>query len=98
MKLIRDIFRRNPVKGDIGIEIEAEGVNLPQLRTPWKCEHDGSLRGEAIEYVFAKPLMLPEAYKALVKLDAAFTENNAVVADTGRAGVCTCQLSRPQHH
>lgn len=45
--------------GEVGIEIEVEARNgtiLPQgIPSYWAVHHDGSLRGEAAEYVFIKP-------------------------------------------
>ena len=40
--------RRNYLtKGEVGIEIEVEGADLPILVRggPWRCEYDGSLKG-----------------------------------------------------
>jgi len=42
--------------GEIGIEIEVEGRNLPQsLASYWAVHKEGSLRGESAEYVLKKP-------------------------------------------
>lgn len=74
--------------GDLGIEIEVEGENLPQTRKYWRMEHDGSLRGEEnMEYVLSKPLSLDGCRKALDYLDECYNNNNTVVDDTVRAGV-----------
>lgn len=91
MKNVLRQFEVSPVAGDVGIEIEVEGSNLPSLNARgsyWRREADGSLRGEeSAEYVLRKPLTLEEARKALDYLDAAYTKNGAVVDDTVRAGV-----------
>tara|TARA_Y100001973_G_scaffold106774_1_gene187460 strand:+ start:6840 stop:7721 length:882 start_codon:yes stop_codon:yes gene_type:complete len=87
METVREVFRNKPTKGSIGIEIEVEGNNLPEIGGAWRCEHDGSLRGEAMEYVLRRPVELPEAYKSLATLSHAFKENGSQIADTGRAGV-----------
>lgn len=43
-------------RGEIGVEIEVEGENLPgHVKSYWSVHHEGSLRGEAQEYVFTKP-------------------------------------------
>lgn len=34
----------SPTKGDVGIEIEVEGRNLPRAADGWRMEHDDSLR------------------------------------------------------
>ena len=79
--------RRVAVKGDAGVEIEVEGNNLPFPEEYWNCERDGSLRGEAIEYVLRKPLNMPELRKALEFLDSCYKKNNTQVNESVRAGV-----------
>ncbi len=62
----------SPVEGDVGLELEIEGRNLPQPtelpkgRCPvtggtWTSHVDGSLRGEAYEYVFDRPCSIDHA-------------------------------------
>lgn len=87
MQTVREIFRNRPTEGSVGIEIEVEGHNLPHVGGAWRCEHDGSLRGESMEYVLERPVELPEAYKALAALSHSFEENGSQIADSGRAGV-----------
>jgi hypothetical protein len=75
-------------KGDVGIEIEVEGKNLPQVDKYWKMEKDGSLRGEEnMEYVLAKPSSMKEADIALKYLNVMYKKFGSVVDDTVRAGV-----------
>lgn len=75
-------------KGEVGIEIEVEGKNLPRRVDGWKSEADGSLRGEEnIEFVLERPGTLEEARKALDNLDKAYKANDSTVDDTVRAGV-----------
>lgn len=48
----------NPIEGEVGIEVEVEGDNLPRVfeaAVPWEAVRDGSLRGESMEYVLKKP-------------------------------------------
>lgn len=50
-----------PIEGDFGIEIEAEGENMREVRNEfWKTEADGSLRGaypeSCAEFVLKKPI------------------------------------------
>jgi len=88
MKTVREIFRTRAKEGDVGIEIEVEGDNIPYIDSEyWRSEHDGSLRGRSMEYVLVEPLALPDAYKALVNLQQRFRANETKVHDTGRAGV-----------
>ena len=76
-------------KGDVGIEIEVEGKNLPKhFEKYWRVEADGSLRGEDnAEYVLEKPLTIKQAKLALSHLNMQYKKHQAVVDDTVRAGV-----------
>lgn len=77
---IHEIIGKRKVAGDVGIELEMEGVNLPFYRdqgraprsiaTYWSIVHDGSLRDGA-EYIFSKPLTadkVPEALKEMQQM------------------------------
>lgn len=80
------IAREEP--GDIGVEIEVEGRNLPRARKWWRNEEDGSLKGEeSREYVLATPTNLAGVREALNYLDASYKSAGAEVDDTVRAGV-----------
>lgn len=74
---IHEIIGKRKVAGDVGIELEMEGLNLPfsanQRDTPrsistfWSIVRDGSLR-EGAEYIFTEPLTadkVPEALKEM---------------------------------
>lgn len=76
-------------KGDVGIEIEVEGENLPHTDKYWKMEADGSLRNdpESMEYVLAKPSTLEQARIALKYLEVMYKKHNTNVHDSVRAGV-----------
>lgn len=83
-------LRKQAGKGFIGVEIEVEGSNLPsppELNHIWQYTRDGSLRGESLEYVFAKPLSFPDTVNAINALKTAFKDNKGVVNDSMRAGV-----------
>lgn len=84
---VHQLFHTRLRRGDVGIEVEMEGTNLPQIGEHWNVERDGSLRGEAYEYVFNSPKTLSEAQEALSQLDKALTHNKSKVLDSGRAGV-----------
>jgi hypothetical protein len=65
--------KKAPIKGDIGIEIEAEGKGLQEIHNDyWRTERDGSLRGEypnrSAEFVLNHPISLPEVVPALEML------------------------------
>lgn len=68
-------------KGDIGIELEAEG-NLGIINsTYWKSEADGSLRNGGMEYVLKKPVAfesLPNALDEFVAASSAFKFNKSL--------------------
>ena len=94
MKFYEILGLNTPLKGDVGIEIEAETLSdevFPQrtdaLREFWRAEADGSLRGNSIEYVFKKPFSLKESKKALLVLREALDSRNIVIEDSIRAGV-----------
>jgi hypothetical protein len=87
MKVV-DTFVVREKKGEVGVEIEVEGTNLPQGDIPyWKCEHDGSLRGEAIEYVLKQPVARDNIPRIMETLNDAFHAADAEAKYTGRAGV-----------
>ena len=73
--------------GDVGVEIEVEGDNLPDVEQYWRAEHDGSLRGESIEYVLRKPLDMPQVRDSLSYLNTMYLDNDTVVHESVRAGV-----------
>ena len=85
---ICDIMRTPPRRGDVGIEIEVEGYNLPRmLDNFWRVEEDGSLRGESAEYVLHKPASLEEAQEALLYLEQQYKANKTRVKGSPRCGV-----------
>ena len=74
-------------EGDVGIEIEVEGVNLPREVAGWRVEEDGSLRGENCEYVLPRPLPQDRIRTALKRLSVDMRQSGATVLDTGYAGI-----------
>lgn len=86
MKAFR-LSHRALTRGDLGIEIEVEGDNLPQPDKYWNCEQDGSLRGESMEYVLSKPLGMAATRTALSHLNDSYLANGTVVHESVRAGV-----------
>jgi hypothetical protein len=90
MKTVVQWFGIQPqylTKGDVGIEIEVEGRNLPNPEKYWKREQDGSLRGESAEYVLAKPMTLDGAQIALKSLALDYKKAGTKADDSVRAGV-----------
>lgn len=82
-----NVGQRYKTDGDIGVEIEVEGHNLPTPEKYWKKEYDGSLRGESAEYVLKKPLSLLETSKAITYLGHCYKQNKTTVHESVRAGV-----------
>lgn len=89
--LVKDVMRigqRKLTNGDLGIEIEVEGRNLPRPGDMWRCERDGSLRGdESMEYVLAKPSTIEQVTVALDNLDHSYVQTGSRVDESVRAGV-----------
>lgn len=82
---------RKPTKGEVGLEIEVEGKNIPKdgaIPPPWVYHIDHSLRGaENAEYVLAKPIAFDDVPKALDKLWKTFDEWKSVFDDSNRTSV-----------
>lgn len=90
MKTVAELFRISAerlVDGDVGVEIEVEGRNLPVEAKGWRREADGSLRGESAEYVLSKPLTTAGLKVALKELAHQYELNKSRIDDSIRAGV-----------
>lgn len=89
MSSVYKTFRlRKPTEGDLGIEIEVEGNNLPMCAKYWNNERDGSLKGdETREYVLKVPSTLEGVHIALSYLESRYVYNNTTVDESIRAGV-----------
>lgn len=90
MKTVAEWFGIAPqffTEGDVGIEVEVEGKNLPITEKYWRMEEDGSLRGESKEYVLERPMSLAHARLALKYLGVMYNKYESVVHDSVRAGV-----------
>lgn len=86
--VLKEFGLRRPVTGDLGIEIEVEGNNLPHCDRWWRNEEDGSLKGEETrEYVLDVPQNLAGVRQALDYLDGLYRTHKSRVDDTVRAGV-----------
>jgi hypothetical protein len=88
MSTVKDLFHLSGVvTGDLGVEIEVEGRNLPEAPMGWRGEHDGSLRGESREYVLTKPQTIAQVDTRIKRLKRAFSDNGGSIDDSVRAGV-----------
>jgi hypothetical protein len=82
--------KRVKTSGDLGIEIEVEGDDLPDhdsVSNFWRVDHDGSLQGEANEYVFKRPLKVEQVDEALAELQAAYEDSESFINSSVRAGI-----------
>ncbi len=85
--IIRDLLGLSTTKGRFGIELEIEGSSLPRLApSRWRTDIDGSLRGEAFEYVTPTPLDKVEAFNRLDYIKKHFNDNGATINKSVRAG------------
>jgi len=73
--------------GELGVEVEVEGSNLPYESARWEGEEDYSLNGNSREFVLRKPSTLLGVYQAVKELSLLFAEKGTVVNDSIRAGV-----------
>lgn len=76
-------------KGEIGIEVEVEGHNLPHaIASYWVAKKDGSLRGaDNCEYVLKQPCQRKSVRKFLDYLKAQLDKNKARVDESKRTSV-----------
>ena len=83
--IILDVFTLAKTKGEIGIEIEVEGRNLPSEIPGWRREHDGSLRGEeTAEYVLRNPIERRSVSMMLNRITEAYADNRSRIDDSYR--------------
>lgn len=80
METIQEIFGPPRRVGNVGIEIEVEGRNIPkEVIDVWVPHPDGSLRGEAMEYVTRLPVAIN------LVMDKVQLLKNAFIAQGGEA-------------
>ncbi len=87
-------FDNKLIAGEVGIEVELEGTGLPSKilknglkKSYWTATTDGSLRGEALEYVLTSPIERAEVKEAIGQLYQELKISEAVIENSGRAGV-----------
>ena len=79
-----------PIKGDIGIEIEVEGNKFQKkdIPTPWKYTKDGSLRGQDnAEYVLKGPISFEKVNDAIDILWDMFKKYGSKLDESNRTSV-----------
>lgn len=86
---ISDYFSLNKTNGEIGIEIEMEGRGLARAipNSLWLAKKDGSLRGEAIEYVLSKPINRKDVLEYLTSLQNYLHNVGSRLVPSDRCGV-----------
>ena len=84
-KTVADTLALAPKPGLFGVEVEVEGsAILPrEINNSWVVTRDGSLRGEAYEYVFSRPLGKEDTVLEVKEL---YRQLNGKVTDSMRAG------------
>jgi hypothetical protein len=85
LQLYEGVIR--PTKGDIGIEIEMEGRDLPPACAGWRHDRDGSIGVNGLEYVLSAPVDHPKVDANLVNLQQWFDREGAVLEPSDRCGV-----------
>lgn len=92
--LNRPIAQSN-VSGDVGLELEIEGVDLlrdrdienivsPETAAHWQTTHDGSLRNGGLEYVLTKPIKTSEIRHMVGSLFDRMATYGSIVQNTNR--------------
>lgn len=84
---IIELYRVKEVDGDVGIEIEMEGKALPPAPLGWRHAEDGSLRGNALEYVLVSPVPEDKVEHYLKQLDQQFKNAGSTLIPSDRCGV-----------
>jgi len=88
MRIIDDYNLRDRGDVDIGIEIEMEGLRLPDNPPKWwRISYDGSLRGHAKEYILLNPCHRKRTKKRLDELRKSFEKNGSELKPSDRCGV-----------
>lgn len=104
--------RKNPISGDVGLEVEVEGNMFPKamdydedesddehlIPPMWNYTHDGSLRGnDNAEYIFHRPLAFDEVPNAVNSLWQMFDDYGSVLDESNRTSVHVHLNAQPFH-
>ncbi|MBW1801305.1 MAG: amidoligase family protein [Deltaproteobacteria bacterium] len=73
--------------GEVGIEIEVEGENLPAHVVGWNKVGDGSLRGESCEYVIKKPCLRNKVKLYTNRIAKAYKDAGTIINQSDRTSV-----------
>jgi hypothetical protein len=78
------IWNSPPADGDIGIEVEIEGVNIKHPIQGWRGKEDHSLRGESLEYTTNGAVKYDELPKLLARFEKRMTSEGVEVIPSSR--------------
>ena len=85
---IKDVKEVPSQEGEVGIEIEVEGEDLPpEGPLGWRKEEDGSLRGESGEFVLERPCSRNSVGTFLSRIYDAYEENESYIVASPRQSV-----------
>jgi len=74
-------------EGEVGIEIEVEGNQLPDAVVGWRREEDGSLRGESCEYVLRRPCKREQVGEYLSRITKGYEDNSSYITESARQSI-----------
>ena len=81
-------FGLNKTEGQIALELEVEGKNLPSINTKlWTTHTDGSLKLGGMEYVHNGPKMIDEVYESLKNFEDRLVKKESTVYESERTSV-----------
>jgi hypothetical protein len=86
---VRNYFKRISTSGEVGLEIEIEGGPFPisLITRKWLPTIDGSLRGNALEYVLTHPIGRTEVKENLLILIKELVKSGTKINSSDRCGV-----------
>lgn len=86
---ISDLYNKANTKGDVGLELEVEGKNLPInfLSNYWRSEPDGSLRYGGVEYIHTNPIPIDKVSESLDEWIDNLQRKGSVLYDSERTSV-----------
>lgn len=88
-RTVKEMYGYEGREGEVGIEIEMEGVNLPPIVPhDWKAVREGSCRGESLEYVLKYPVLRAHCRPSLLSLhNTLTTTKGCVLTPSERCGI-----------
>lgn len=87
---IGEFFVHKSVPGEIGIEIEQEyegHLDRKEIKSYWKVDKDGSLRGESAEFILRKPVARKNVRVVLSYLNKQIKKQPVKLQDSWRTSV-----------